>query len=503
MMHLFTPVGISLFTNMVRWAREVKYELLTEVETAWKACRLNQAKQQEEEILVDCLNYWLKTLDENFDGKVQKGEPVLESSASAEIQSIQQIILDSKWRGTTFRLHLIATDSQASILAANILAKRFNQYKDINHVIVQQIENLQVNKSDQFIDDGIQSLVNYIFNAKRKPIRINNKNVKLSGLLNITSGYKGITPILTIVGQLLKLPLVYLYEQSNNLIEIPPLPLSFNWMQLELFEYCFARLSASPGEERIGEHKHYTLELLRDEQMRNFLRREMIQNALVKEVVPQKEYQITFLGRLLKQHINEVYPAGTKVFGLAIEFLFYEALVEESLSWNQLVFSKVIHHRMVGKRDIDLELQIPSNEKQSEVVYGEICSFGQLADFNGDRKYYFLKQLRNQLKLFRSSDYRPWAYVLFIYGFVGMSSWNELSETLIDIEKKLQAVSVPRFRAFGVSLPLETKSTNNSNPYSSLYQRKITFDKQKWRLGNKDLYGNPYLWLEELTDWKK
>ena len=503
MQHLFTPIGISIFINVLRWAKESDHPNLSKLNQAFSACLSDTADQKEKDLLLKLVAQRFalgKKLSENTSEYQAHNNPDT-FKLSAEIQSINQLLIHPKWEGTTFHLHLLATDSQASPLAARLIKIYYEYHPNIKKVIIKTISGLQINHSDQFKDNGIQALINYIHHTKKKKILINNKQVTLDGLLNITSGYKGITPILTIVGQLLNIPLVYLYERSDNLIEIPPLPLSFDWTKLEIFQYCFAKLSAHPIVNTSTESKQYSLHALQDKNIQRFIYREMIQNALIKEVIPEKSYQITFLGHLLRHHIEEVYPSGTKAFGLAFEFLFFELFVSEPFRYDQITFKQVIHHKIIKKREFDLELRSPDLDSD-QFGLCEICSYGQLADFKGNRKYYFLNQLKKQIKIFKTQSKRPWCYLLLIYSYEGMSNWDQLNETLLDISNKLNTVGITRFRTFGVSLPLEVSSKNNNNPYSNLYQKKLTFDKSKWRLGNKETHGNPWLWLEELNDWK-
>lgn len=497
MLHLFTPVGISIFLNLIRWAKEIQHPKTSKLQEALNSCLKNIASSEEMELLVTTIKDKLSNNKSANNNKTNQTQTFSNYQASAEIQSIHQILLHTKWQGIKFRLHLLATDSQTSPLAGKIIAAYFKENPRIGSVIVQKIDKLQINQSDKFRDNGIQSLINYIHSEKNKTLRINNKNQKIEGLLNITSGYKGITPILTIVGQLLSIPLVYLYERSDNLIEIPPLPLSFNWTQLELFQYCFAKLIAEAATNQSDESSpKLTVNWVENDGLRKFFYNEMLQNALVKEIAPGNTYEITFLGRLLRHHIEQVYPSGTKAFGIAFEFIFYEAFINEPLVWDSNSFDWVVHHKQMAQREFDLEFRLNRN-LEGPFVVGEICSYGQLADFKGNRKYAFLKQLKKQVKLFSSGAYQPWGYVLLIYSYEGMSDWDLLKNTIQDIREKLLDGGVTRFRVFGVKLPIVIKTTGNRNPYSDLYQRKLTRNKQQWRQGNHHKYGNPWLWLEE------
>ncbi|HED03622.1 MAG TPA: hypothetical protein ENI60_02505 [Candidatus Fraserbacteria bacterium] len=59
---------------------------------------------------------------------------------------------------------------------------------------------------------------------------------ELEPWLNITGGYKGITPFSSLIGLLSKVPVVYLYETSDRLIHLPYMPIQFKL--LEWHEYA-------------------------------------------------------------------------------------------------------------------------------------------------------------------------------------------------------------------------------------------------------------------------
>lgn len=499
MLHLFTPVGISVFLNLVRWAKDIQHPKTNDLEAALNACFKGNATNKEKELLTTTIKNKLFNNQSTNQHKKNQTQTFLNYQASAEIQSIHQILQHPKWQGIKFRLHLLATDSQTSHLAAKIIKAYFQENPRIEVIKVKKIEQLQINQSDQFQDNGIQTLIDYIHTGKKKRINISGKNYQFEGLLNITSGYKGITPILTIVGQLLNIPLVYLYERSDNLIEIPPLPLSFNWNQLELFQYCFAKLiTESSSNKKNASNPKFSINWLEHDGIRKFFYSEILANALAREVSPGNTYEITFLGKLLRHHIEQVYPSGTRAFGWAFEFSFYEAFINEPLVWEDYNFDWVIHHKEIVQREFDIELRV-NRHTPNPFIVGEICSYGQLADFKSDRKYKFLVQLKKQVKVFSSETYCPWGYMLLVYRYEGMSDWNLLKESIRDIKEKLSKIGIHRFRVFGVKLPILIKSTRTKNPYSDLYQKQITRNEQKWRKGNRHKYGNPWLWLEELS----
>jgi hypothetical protein len=64
-------------------------------------------------------------------------------------------------------------------------------------------------------------------------------------VLNITGGFKGVIPYLTLWGQLNKISLNYIFEDSNVLITIPQSPISIDENLFERYSHIFQDLSNS------------------------------------------------------------------------------------------------------------------------------------------------------------------------------------------------------------------------------------------------------------------
>lgn len=125
-----------------------------------------------------------------------------------------------------------------------------------NPTAISRIEGLTPLDINQFRTEGMQNLVKYIAdtykccmissgNGPHNPYNIGgpfswmNKKVSmnLDFRINITAGYKGTIPYLTIVAQLLHIPLQYVYECSDALITIPPLPVGLDTPVIDEYAY--------------------------------------------------------------------------------------------------------------------------------------------------------------------------------------------------------------------------------------------------------------------------
>lgn len=159
------------------------------------------------------------------------------NNASAEIASILAIAGNE----TDVKVHLIATDTVLSVLAAELIECWFNQNKpkitvgfsrpekletqeDSKHIIHQ----LRVSSNKDF-QEGFMNLIDVV-----SGLIDDGKRGKEEVVLNITGGYKAIIPIMTLVGQIKEVPLKYIYEESSfeekdGLVEVGNLPISFDW----------------------------------------------------------------------------------------------------------------------------------------------------------------------------------------------------------------------------------------------------------------------------------
>jgi CRISPR/Cas system-associated protein Csm6 len=166
-------------------------------------------------------------------------------NASAEITSILAIANEAK-DDETIEVHLIATDTVLSVLAAELIKCWFNENEQPNiKVVFERPEKLKTQADSKHIihklsissnkeyQEGFMNLIEVVSKLIDK-----NKKAKEETILNITGGYKAIIPIMTLLGQIKKVPLKYIYEESNTddttqLVEVGNLPIHIDWKILE------------------------------------------------------------------------------------------------------------------------------------------------------------------------------------------------------------------------------------------------------------------------------
>jgi hypothetical protein len=79
-----------------------------------------------------------------------------------------------------------------------------------------------------YSENGLLNLIEQIKNITIESGTVNT-------LLNITGGYKALIPPITILAQLYHISIFYLYEDSNDIIQLPAMPVGFDWEIIEKY----------------------------------------------------------------------------------------------------------------------------------------------------------------------------------------------------------------------------------------------------------------------------
>lgn len=145
---------------------------------------------------------------------------------SAEINSLDRIGLTHR-----DRVALLSSDNAPGRVCAEALKKvLLDQYQMPEcNVEVKRVEGLQVRDSKLLRETGLKNFVKVVLQY------LNNQSLSSTHeiIMNPTGGFKGVLPFLTTLGMLYGKKTVYIFEFSESLIILPPLPFSFD---LNLFD---------------------------------------------------------------------------------------------------------------------------------------------------------------------------------------------------------------------------------------------------------------------------
>ena len=254
---VITTVGTSFFTNDINHdvrdtfvEYQKRYESIdgndgdTYEKLIFKSSNeYNERKKDIDKIKKVLIKNWFSGVvrDTKNDWIIEDG--TFNTHASAEIKSILKI--REKFENKSLEVHLIATDTVLSRLAAELIVMWFEKYNDPN-ISVQFDHDKDVCKGFQ-IKDGEEFERNGIPNLMDMCDRIVSGNYS-NTIINITGGYKAVLPYMTIYAQVNNIPLYYIFEDTDNLIHIPQAPFDINWGVFEKYSFVFRELEASVEE---------------------------------------------------------------------------------------------------------------------------------------------------------------------------------------------------------------------------------------------------------------
>lgn len=217
MKKIITMIGTSLFENyklknddseFKRYLDDLKKKDLNENNI--DSLKINYIKEK--------INKWFKSMSINNKANV-----------CAEIKSLVKI---KEELDDIIEIYFLTSDTILSRLVYDIISEIWSQIENLKNYKINKcdIKNLQVNDRKRF-NDGMINLIYKIYNIA------NDHWDNL--IINISAGYKATLPFLTILAQVNKCPLYYIFEDIDALIKIPYVPLSINWQVFEQNEKFF------------------------------------------------------------------------------------------------------------------------------------------------------------------------------------------------------------------------------------------------------------------------
>ncbi|MEZ4955203.1 MAG: CRISPR-associated ring nuclease [Saprospiraceae bacterium] len=327
-------------------------------------------------------------------------------NASAEISSLIKIAEDEE---DSIEVYLLATETALSVAACELikeyLESEFNEQKErflAAHFDVNEhmIKGLQVTDIDKFQNEGFQNLVDQIIKVKEE-----NENT----ILNISGGYKGLIPPLTIVSQLYEIPLYYLYEDSNNPIEIGTLPIGYDWFAIERFSIQLHKTSQARKNPKV---------------------KETVDEMMSFKLVNPDNFELTIFGELLKSYLKRqsTPPLSGTMMGYFVEHKLYKYFQEVHGRYNV----EHSYEPIKGIGDIDLKIEtdtgfIPVEIKPANIYEDGFGTWAKLLSTFPDR-------IKKILPLQEKSLKESW---MVLYGEIIPETefLNEMTEALKEFSR--------------------------------------------------------------------
>jgi putative CRISPR-associated protein (TIGR02619 family) len=343
---IITTVGTSLFSN---------FQLDNKDNEEWANLKEDRNGKEpypkrhfEEKVWGKCIEEW-NTNENTFKSDVKKwaitNKKKSKEKSCAELQSINQIAKGYK----EVELILLSSYTLDGYLAATIIKELLNEniLEFPCNVVLDEtpIEGLVVDNADTFQNKGFQEIVKLLKHHSTEKI----KNTDV--VFNVSGGFKAVIPVVTLISQIQSLPLKYIYEDSEKVISLGNLPISFDWAKAERF-YLLLEKESINYINSLSSFSEQDLEVINE--LRDF---KLLNGNRDKD--KKDNFSLSSLGTFFNVFINDVMPVGKSVLGVLMEYKIVE----------NFLFSKEVYPYYNICRSIDIENVVDEmkNPKGNEV----------------------------------------------------------------------------------------------------------------------------------------
>lgn len=451
MIYILTTIGTSVITNHNRKAGK-------EFGTWFNDLKKSKKFDQEDPVF--------KSLRENIKTMWCLENGKKNYMLSAEITSLQKI-KEANPKEQDFQVQFLLTDT-AEAQFSTILLQDFLQneklYNKESLKKVHKIKGLQVDNFKEFEEVGLLNLINKVNELKQEFDNRNKKGKLDKIILNLTGGYKGMIPFLTLFGQLYNIEINYIYEMSNEIIKFPQLPIQFDWFKAESY---YNYLDEKSIKDFSFDENNTTL-------------KELVDNYLI-QVNNENFYTITAVGKLFYKYIEENIIIADRVMGHTMEYKLLEYYMENHYQNKYLYLKRSEdlrdpdHPKDISKKS-DIDLLMKENKNSDEFIAIECKPYLHIKNSIPNKDKGFFKQLSFQLELFQKNNYIPKEYLLHIYADNDKENLELLNKNLCYI-KELVSEKIPsiKFKVFVFYTEiLDNKNKKSPNPYTDFMKNKIS-----------------------------
>ncbi len=426
MLKVITTVGTSILANCDRENGNINWSYINR---PFKDKNMRRSDREKEKV-----KEWIATHTDK-------------TQISAEIKSLFK--LREEKNNEKLEVYLLATDTIASALASEIV-KEILENEDLKvyyNPDFDVIKDLQVEDFNRFekgknkLIERISKLIDeFVKNEKSNKKR---KFIKENVLFNITGGYKGIIPILTILAQLYECEIFYIFEESNDPITIPRIPINFDPFLLESL-YVDIYLKKK-------NHSH---------QFRN-------EKKLKEFGFINRSNEITALGELFYKMAYTYNPLSSNVLGYFVEYKILEYLHYKNKKFEHSYNYRYTEKKNGKNKSMELDFVFKENENNWEVW--EIKPMAMFLNQTNKKKIaeQFEKQLANIKELKK--------YKVIIYSITDTIK-NELRDIVREIEKKLNkkfSHADIQFIFLHLTGMKGKEQQKQKNPYQALFKHSI------------------------------
>ncbi len=379
---IITTVGTSLISNFLEKNKSLASKVKELKEDISTKKNIHFSKEKWEEHTKQWVNP--TSLKNNI---ISYGEKYKKKSC-AELQSINQIAQGYK----KVEVILLSSYTLDGYLAATIIKKLLESEKilDSNYKVILDetpVEGLVVDSAKDFQSKVINFLSSLIDRESKR------QDAEL--VLNVTGGYKALIPYVTIIAQLKKIDLKYIYEESDELITVGNLPINFDW---ELAENLIGVIQDNKLINQLGEDDELFV-ILNEYNLIEIKKNQ--QNEEKQTIIPSK------FSAILIELVNNSTVLERGYLGWVLEHLLYIYFNEENKDnyhksrisnlpqkkFNYEIINDFPNYKFdncIGQFDLgDIDLIVENKTNNSKMLC-EIKTIGSISNFNEE---YFYRQV--------------------------------------------------------------------------------------------------------------
>jgi len=158
-----------------------------------------------------------------------------ERVCGAEINSIFNLMSGQELSAGTVEppavIQLLVSDTPEGEWSGHVLSQYFRKMPGVENADMEKVEGLDGADPKRFESQGLRSLVRLSAQHLQKA---QEREPGALRVIDATGGYKAQISFAGLIGQVMKVPVVYLFEEFPRCIELPPLPVNFDralWME--------------------------------------------------------------------------------------------------------------------------------------------------------------------------------------------------------------------------------------------------------------------------------
>lgn len=383
-MKIITSVGTSIFENCLNCLNNNNilgqlHSLKTEPFGNWK--------KHSNKIICIKKKVTEAVSEENY----KRGYP------SAEIKSLIKIKeqYENKCKNKKITVYLIAADSIAAVMAAELIKEYFEKKKEYNiqvkfkgnyfdegNVVKGNVDKgnvvkgLIINNKERFEKEGLLNLLRCILKAKEIDNLFDEKNTAL----NITGGYKALVPYFTFIGQIYSLPTYYIYEDTEELIKVPQLPLEYDYSLVHENLFAFEDINPHKKKENLPDKDTFIMDY-KEDTLNELLEKGLV--ALERDENDTIKVGSSFIGGLIYQkYVDESHGEKlSNLKGTIMELKLYKYFASKKYPEVRITHSYKVN-RKDGNKDFEIDLLV---EKGDELIAAEVKP-GKNPPISGDKQ---------------------------------------------------------------------------------------------------------------------